>query len=108
MVLKPGELYLAQTMEHTVTKNLVPVISGRSSIGRLGINVHATAGFGDVGFSGYWTLELFVVRPVIVYAGMQIAQIYYHTIQGQVEEYKGKYMKNEGVQPSMIWKEFKE
>ena len=73
LVLHPGRLYLAKTVEYTETHNLVPMLVGRSSIGRLGIFVHVTAGFGDVGFSGNWTLELTCVQPVRVYpraAGM--------------------------------------
>lgn len=105
-VLYPKELYLAQTLEFTETHNLVPVISGRSSTGRLGICVHITAGFGDVGFTGHWTLEITVVRPVVVYPAMPLAQIYYHHILGDVEEYKGKYQHNAGVQPSMMFKDY--
>ena len=78
LVLHPGRLYLAKTMEYTETHNLVPMLVGRSSIGRLGIFVHVTAGFGDVGFSGNWTLELTCVQPVRVYPGMEICQIYHH------------------------------
>lgn len=105
--LIPSMLYLARTHEYTITKNLVPMLEGRSSIGRLGIFIHATAGFGDVGFEGYWTLEISCVQPVIIYPFIEIAQIYYHTIEGEFEEYKnGKYQKNKGIQPSMLYKEF--
>lgn len=65
--LVPGRLYLGATHEWTSTSNLVPWIDGRSSLGRLGISVHVTAGRGDVGFSGKWTLEIFVVEPVLLY-----------------------------------------
>lgn len=105
--LEPGELYLAQTAEYTETHNLVPMIEGRSSWGRLGLFIHVTAGFGDIGFCGYWTLEMTVVRPLIIYPGMEIAQIFYHTIEGVPEPYdSNKYQNNLGVQPSMLWKEF--
>src|SRR3972149_9718689 len=50
LVLQPNQLYLGRTVERTETHNLVPMIEGRSSIGRLGVFVHVTAGFGDVGF----------------------------------------------------------
>ena len=60
LILKPNKLYLGRTKEHTKTQNLVPMLEGRSSIGRLGLFVHITAGFGDVGFEGFWTLEIFV------------------------------------------------
>lgn len=107
MVLYPGELYLAQTEEHTETHNLVPLIEGRSSFGRLGLFVHITAGFGDIGFCGHWTLELSVIRPLRIYPGLSICQIFYHTVQGACEPYKSdKYQHNKGVQPSMLWKEF--
>jgi len=104
--LNPGELYLGRTVEYTETKNLIPMIEGRSSIGRLGIFVHATAGFGDVGFKGYWTLEISCVKPVIIYPFVEIAQLFYHTIFGEYDEYSnGKYQNNEGVQSSMMYKE---
>ncbi|MCS6823893.1 MAG: dCTP deaminase, partial [Cytophagaceae bacterium] len=70
LVLVPGKLYLGRTVEHTMTKNYVPMLEGRSSIGRLGLFVHITAGFGDVGFCGYWTLEMFCVQPIRIYAGV--------------------------------------
>lgn len=105
-VIQPGVLYLARTAEYTETHNLVPMLEGRSSIGRLGINIHATAGFGDVGFSGFWTLEISCVQPVRIYPGVEICQIYYHTVEGEISEYSsGKYQKNSGIQPSMLWKD---
>ena len=105
--LEPNELYLGRTLEYTTTKNFVPMIEGRSSIGRLGIFIHITAGFGDVGFSGYWTLEIFCIKPIIIYPNVEIAQLYYHTIDGEYEEYNsGKYQNNTDVQPSMLYKDF--
>lgn len=106
-VLNPGELYLGRTREYTKTIDYVPMIEGRSSIGRLGIFIHVTAGFGDVGFAGYWTLEIFSIKPVRIYAGVEIAQLYYHTIDGDYEAYSsGKYQNNKDVQPSMLYKDF--
>lgn len=106
-ILRPGKLYLAKTMERTTTRNLVPMLVGRSSIGRLGIFVHVTAGFGDIGFDGNWTLELTCVEPVRVYPGMEICQIYYQTIVGQIlEEYRGKYQGSRDIVESRIYKEF--
>ncbi|MBQ3402359.1 MAG: dCTP deaminase [Synergistaceae bacterium] len=105
--LEPGHLYLGRTEEYTKTEGYIPMLEGRSSIGRLGICIHVTAGFGDVGFAGYWTLELFCVQPVRIYAGVQIAQIYYHTITQPYERYtSGKYQNNKGIQASMLYKEF--
>lgn len=106
LVLEPNKLYLARTVEHTTSKKYVPLIEGRSSIGRLGIFIHATAGFGDVGFSGYWTLEISVIQPIRIYPFVEIAQIYFHTVKGKIEPYKGKYQNNRGIQISEIYKEF--
>ena len=105
--LRPGVLYLGRTVEHTTTKNLVPMIEGRSSIGRLGLFIHVTAGFGDVGFSGYWTLEITCVQPVKIYPFIEICQIFYHEISKEYEEYRsGKYQNNVGIQTSQLFKEF--
>jgi len=94
-LLKPGILYLGRTLEYTETHNLVPMLEGRSSIGRLGMYVHVTAGFGDVGFKGFWTLEISVIHPLIIYPNVQICQIFYHTVEGEITEYKsGKYQEN--------------
>lgn len=76
-ILKPGELYICSSNEYTQTNYYVPVINGKSSIGRLGISIHITAGFGDIGFSGKWTLEVTVVKPIKIYKNIPIAQIYY-------------------------------
>ena len=87
LVLEPNRLYLGRTVERTETHNLVPMIEGRSSIGRLGLFVHVTAGFGDVGFAGFWTLEMFAVQPIRIYPGIEICQIFYHQINGEIKEY---------------------
>jgi dCTP deaminase len=106
MVLNPNQLYLGRTVERTETHNLVPMIEGRSSIGRLGLFVHVTAGFGDVGFVGYWTLEMFAVQPVRIYPGIPICQIFYHQIVGEIREYASdKYQHNRDIQPSLMFKE---
>lgn len=105
LILLPNVLYLGRTVEKTHTDYYVPVLSGRSSIGRLGINVHVTAGFGDVGFNGYWTLEIFVIHPTRIYADMEICQIYFNTIEGDVSLYKGKYQNNDEIQASEMWRE---
>lgn len=90
-VLQPGELYLGATVEATKCKDLCPMLEGKSSIGRLGMSVHVTAGFGDIGFEGHWTLEITVVRPLRIYAHMPIAQIYFLLPLGKCEiPYKRK------------------
>ncbi len=107
LVLQPHRLYLGRTIEYTETHNLVPMLEGRSSIGRLGIFIHVTAGFGDVGFKGYWTLEIFCVQPVRIYAGIEVCQIYYHTLAGEADEYHSKkYQNNHDIQPSLLYMDF--
>lgn len=106
LVLEPNRLYLARTVERTETHGFVPMIEGRSSIGRLGLFIHVTAGFGDVGFCGFWTLEMFAVQPVRIYPNVSICQIFYHQIVGNIEEYKSeKYQHNSDIQPSLLYKE---
>ncbi|HAS35253.1 MAG TPA: dCTP deaminase [Flavobacteriales bacterium] len=107
MILETGKLYLGRTIEHTRTESFVPMLEGRSSVGRLGLFVHVTAGFGDVGFSGYWTLEMFCVQPIKIYPGTEICQIFYHSIEGDYEKYAGgKYQDNQGIQASLMYKDF--
>jgi dCTP deaminase len=109
-VIKPGVLYLGVTEEYTETHNAVPFLEGKSSTGRLGINIHATAGKGDVGFCNTWTLEISCIHPVRIYAGMPIGQLIYFKVDGDINNY---YNKKEGakyaertVKPveSMMWK----
>lgn len=107
LLLEPGKLYLGRTNEFTKTDQYVPMLEGRSSTGRLGLFIHVTAGFGDVGFAGYWTLEIFCVQPIIVYPDVEICQIYYHNIDGDYDLYDGgKYQNNTGIQPSLLYKDF--
>ena len=107
LVLEPGKLYLGRTLEYTETDKYVPMLEGRSSVGRLGLFIHVTAGFGDVGFRGYWTLEIFCVQPIRIYSGVELCQIYYHSIEGDYDMYSsGKYQNNEEVQPSLLYKDF--
>lgn len=107
-LLEPGKLYLGRTLEYTITKKFVPMIEGRSSIGRLGISIHATAGFGDIGFEGYWTLEISVIKPVVIYPFVEICQIYYCEVSGKINKvYQGKYSKSKDIFISKIYEEFK-
>ena len=105
LLLEPGRLYLGRTLEYTETHGFVPMLEGRSSVGRLGVFVHVTAGFGDVGFSGYWTLEMFAVQPIRIFAGVPICQIFYHQITGEFVEYASKYQNNRDIQPSLLFQE---
>jgi dCTP deaminase len=109
-VLQPGKLYLGVTAEYTETHNSVPFLEGKSSVGRLGIDIHATAGKGDVGFCNHWTLEISVSVPVRVYAGMPIGQLIYFSVEGDIENYynrktNAKYnQRTDKPVESMMWK----
>ena len=104
LILEPNKLYLGRTNEFTKTEKFVPMLEGRSSTG---LFIHVTAGFGDIGFAGYWTLEIFCVQPIKIYPNTQICQIYYHDIHGDYDLYKsGKYQNNTGIQPSLMYKDF--
>lgn len=110
LVLQPGELYLGVTEEYTETHNAVPFLEGKSSVGRLGIDIHATAGKGDVGFCNTWTLEISCTKAVRIYAGMPIGQLIYFMVDGEILNYYNK-KKNakyteRTIRPveSMMWK----
>lgn len=109
-VIEPGTLYLGVTQEYTETHHAVPFLEGKSSVGRLGIDIHATAGKGDVGFCNTWTLEISCTQPVRIYEGMPIGQLIYFTVEGAIENYyhqksDAKYNQRT-VRPveSMMWK----
>ena len=113
-VLLPTRFYLGVTVEYTESHRHVPFLEGKSSIGRLGIDIHATAGKGDVGFCNHWTLEISVKQPIRVYAGMPIGQLIYFETKGAVEvpyPVKGSAQyntRNERPVESMMWKNFEE
>jgi dCTP deaminase len=89
-VLEPGRLYLGVTLEYTETHNAVPFLEGKSSVGRLGIDIHATAGKGDVGFCNHWTLEISCSQKVRIYYGMPIGQLIYFMVEGDINNYYNK------------------
>jgi dCTP deaminase len=102
--------YLGVTLEYTETHAHVPFLEGKSSTGRLGIDIHATAGKGDVGFCGNWTLEISVKQPVKIYKGMPIGQVIYFPVEGEIiTPYNKKGNAKYNAQPdrpieSMMWK----
>lgn len=109
-VLSPDTLYLGVTEEYTESHAHVPFLEGKSSVGRLGIDIHATAGKGDVGFCNTWTLEISVKQPVRIYAGMPIGQLIYFEVKGAISN---MYNKKVGAKynertlypvESMMWK----
>lgn len=104
-VLRPGELYLGHTIEEVGSDCYVPLLFGRSSVGRLGLFVEITAPIGDIGFHGQWTLMLAPVRPLRVYAGMKIGQIMFFQSRGEIELYSGKYQRSCGPQESRYWRD---
>ncbi|MCH2046708.1 MAG: dCTP deaminase [Saprospiraceae bacterium] len=109
-VLEAGILYLGVTEEYTETHNSVPFLEGKSSVGRLGIDIHATAGKGDVGFCNTWTLEISCTHPVRIYAGMPIGQLIYFGVQGDINNYYNKKENAKYIEKtiypveSMMWK----
>lgn len=109
-VLHPNTLYLGVTEEYTETHKYVPFLEGKSSVGRLGIDIHATAGKGDVGFCNTWTLEISCTHPVRVYAGMPIGQLIYFRVDGEIETYYHKKQdakyneRTDKPVESMMWK----
>ncbi len=110
LLLLPEVFYLGVTLEYTETHAHVPFLEGKSSTGRLGIDIHATAGKGDVGFCGHWTLEISVKQPVRIYKGMPIGQLIYFPVEGEIEvSYNNKKNAKYSGQPdrpveSMMWK----
>jgi len=112
-VLQPGTLYLGSTLEYTETHAHVPFLEGKSSMGRLGIDIHATAGKGDVGFCNHWTLEISCIQPVRIYAGMPVGQLIYFVVDGDIENAyntkpNAKYnQRSPKPMESMMWKNFK-
>ncbi len=110
LVIEPNTLYLGVTEEYTETHRHVPFLEGKSSVGRLGIDIHATAGKGDVGYCNTWTLEISCSQPVRIYAGMPIGQLIYFVVEGEIEQMyntkkNAKYTQRT-VKPveSMMWK----
>lgn len=109
LIFHPGVGYLLHTAERIAFKKYVAMIDGKSSIGRLFVQVHATAGYVDPGWSGQLTLELTTTYPIRLYAGMRIAQIRFHTMHGEVGQlYAGNYAgeTSRGAVASRAWKQF--
>lgn len=110
-VLRPRHLYLGSTMERAGSTRYVPCIEGRSSVARLGLFIHITAGFGDIGWTGHWTLELVATHPIRIYPGVRICQIYFDTTKrartSRRTQYTGKYaLDDTHPVPSRLWQDF--
>lgn len=103
LVLHPGTLYLGSTIERTNCGPFAPMLEGKSSIARLGISIHATAGVGDTHFDSTWTMEISVIHPVRIYAGVRFAQLLFHEVRGEITKYQGKYQQQSGPVASRFW-----
>ena len=115
LILHPGELVLGATAERiALPDDLVGRLEGKSSLGRLGLLIHSTAGFVDPGFDGYLTLELSNVAnlPITVYPGMKIGQISFLRMTTPAEHPYGskalgsKYQHQRGPTPSRYFENF--
>jgi len=103
--LQPGELYLGHTVEEIGSDHFVPLLYGRSSVGRLGLFVQITAPIGDIGFLGRWTLMLSATLPLRVYPRMRIGQMMFFRSSGEIELYSGKYQGASGAVESQYWRD---
>ena len=112
LVMVPGIGYLMHTLESVSTEKYVPILDGKSSVGRLFIQIHSTAGLGDPGFSGQFTLEVMVTHKIRVYKGMRIGQVRFFEISGEHENYQntGHYNGVNAIGPvaSQLWRSFNE
>ena len=106
MVLEVNKVYLGFTKEIIGSDHYVPIITGRSSTGRLGLFVQITSDLVDVGFKGNLTLQLHATQPVRIYKGMKIGQITFWKIYGDVDLYEGKYQGSVGPNESQVWRDF--
>jgi dCTP deaminase len=115
-ILHPGEFVLGSTSERvTLPDDLVARIEGKSSLGRLGLLIHSTAGFIDAGFSGHITLELSNVAnlPITLYPGMKIGQVSFLAMTTPADVPYGsskvgsKYQGQRGPTPSRYWENFR-
>lgn len=106
MILEPNKLYLGCTKEIIGSDYYVPVITGRSSTGRLGLFVQITSDLIDIGFKGKLTLQFCATQPVKIYKGMKIGQVMFWKVFGDVKLYKGKYQNSIEPRESEIWRDF--
>lgn len=107
LILHPGQLYLGATNERCGSDEFVTLLEGRSSVARLGVTAHVSAGFGDLGFKGRWTCEITCVHPVRIYANVRFCQAVFIASTGiNSRRYAGKYDGQEGPLRSMMWKDF--
>jgi len=114
LIIMPGILYLGSTVEKAGSDFFVPMIEGRSSMARLGLQIHVSAGFGDINFKSNWTLEITTVHPLKIYPNTRIGQVYFHEVNeterkklfDSGNEYNGKYTNQVGPQKSKSYLDF--
>lgn len=107
LTLMPNKVYLGFTKEVIGSDYYVPIITGRSSTGRLGLFVQITSDLVDIGFKGRLTLQLHATQPVKIYKGMKIGQITFWRVYGKAKLYDGKYQNSNEPRESMVWRDFK-
>jgi len=91
-MLQPGRLYLGQTFEKIGSRYYTTTLIGRSTMGRLGLWLQVTADLGHIGAEHHWTLEMKVVQPLRLYAGMPIGQVsFWRNFGRATQKYSGKY-----------------
>ena len=105
--LRPSRLYLGHIFERIGSNFYVPIMRGRSSIGRLGLFINITADLIDLGAIGKWTLQFHAVQPIIIYPGMLIGQMTFWMLVGKRSLYRGKYQGATGPGHSLAYKDFK-
>ena len=106
LVLEPQRLYLASTVEKMGSEHFVPTYAARSSVARLGMFINLSAPLGDIGFIGRWTIQLYCLHRVRVYPGMNIGQMMFWHVRGEINLYEGKYQNADRVIASRIFKDF--
>ena len=103
------EFYIGRTKEYTKIHNFVPLLTGTEELATMGVEVHVTAGFGDNGFEGTWTLEIvnYNTEEVRLFKGMPIGHLYYNPLIGESDiEYRGKYFKQVAPTDSRLSQEY--
>ena len=102
-VLEQGKFYLGCTNEATGSSHYTPMLQGRSSVARLGLITHLSAGFGDLGWYGQWTLEMVPYVSIKIYPNMRICQVFFTKMSGLLTRYNGKYQGQTGPTASKLW-----
>jgi dCTP deaminase len=106
LILMPNVLYLGHTFEIMGSDFYVPIIRGRSSIGRMGLFINITADLIDIGSVNQWTLQLHATQPIKIYPNIQIGQVTFWKVKGDIDLYKGKYQGSCGPMESQMYKDF--